>query len=689
MKKFIIFAVILSGLLVSISAFSQENLDVRAMSRQQIKSLTYEQLSSISMEDLMFISDKFGISIDDLLNQAITVSSKTALSPRETPGVISILTTDDIVNSGAVDLADLLRLIPGIYFGMDVDGIIGMFMRGNWGLEGKVLFLIDDMEINENMYSVMPLINHIPASQISRIEVIRGPGSALYGGYAELGVIKVTTRSGQELNGNEVAGVIGSFGKNINRTGVDVATGRQVGHSSYSVMGSWSKIDRAGGTFSNFDGDTYNMEEGWSDSKNLMLNMKYNYKGFDANVLYNDYAVVPTTYEVQNDNRFRSFLSQVRYSFQPTNTLKITPGIFFKRQTPYWLEDKSAESDWFYKRTVNQTTGSVDMVWMPSSKIQLLAGVGHRFDRAVISDEEKEVVGEPFYNDKFTLLHQNTFAYAQGSYSGSWGNLFAGFRFENHSVTGSNIAPRLGYTKVFNRFNLKYLYSHAFRSPSIENVNTNRSINPEKTIVNELVFGYRFSDHFYGSLNLYDIIINDPIVYEFDYENNVEGYVNEGKTGTTGLEFELRAMYEKWTANISYSHYDASRNNKTDVYRVMLPSGDNNRLMKGAPAHMIHLVSSIKLKPNLTLNPAFSWYSEQYGYVASPDFQSKSEAYLIADLNLQMKHVMVKNFDVTVSLRNLFDAKYQYIQPFVMEGDGERPIPGRPFEAVVRLKYRF
>jgi hypothetical protein len=54
-----------------------------------------------------------------------------------------------------------------------------------------------------------------------------------------------------------------------------------------------------------------------------------------------------------------------------------------------------------------------------------------------------------------------------------------------------------------------------------------------------------------------------------------------------------------------------------------------------------------------------------------------------------MHHVLVKNFDVAFSLRNLFDAKYQYIQPFVMEGNGEKPIPGRPFEAMIRLKYRF
>lgn len=197
---------LLAAILLSISVYGQDTLEVRKLTRQQIRALSYDQIIELSLEDLLYISNTFQLSIDDLLEQSSTVSSKTALSARETPGIVSILTADEILNSGAEDLSDLLRIIPGIYFGQDVDGVTGIFMRGNWGHEGKVLFIIDNMELNENMYSVTQLFNHIPTAQIEKLEVIRGPGSALYGGYAELGVIKITTKSGDLLKGVELQG---------------------------------------------------------------------------------------------------------------------------------------------------------------------------------------------------------------------------------------------------------------------------------------------------------------------------------------------------------------------------------------------------------------------------------------------------------------------------------------------------
>jgi len=689
MKNFSSILLIISILLLSLSAWSQELLDVKSMSRKQIKSLTYEQLIDISLEDLLYISEKFGISIDDLLEQSISVSSKTNLTSREAPGIISVLTAQEIENSGAEDLADLLRTIPGIYFGMDVDGVTGIFMRGNWGHEGKVLFLIDDMEFNENMYSVTQLINHIPASQINRVEVIRGPGSALYGGYAELGVIRVITHSGEELQRTELSGAVGSFGRGLNRTGFDFSTGQKVGNSSYSLMGSWSGIDRSGGSFTDFNGDTYNLEEGWSDSKNLFVNMKYAWKGLETNMIYDDYSVVPTGYETQNQNRFRNVFSQVKYAFQPSKTFKITPSVFFKSQTPYWFEDPSEEDYWFYKRTANQLTGAVDLIWSPSAKTQLLAGTGYRFDQAKISEDEQENVGETFYNGEFTINHQNLYMFAQGSYSGKLGNVFAGIRFENHSITGSNIAPRFGYTGVFGRFNIKYLYSHAFRSPSIENVNLNQDIDIEKTFVNEFLLGYRFTDHLYGSLNLFDIIIKNPIIYLYNYENDEEEYFNDTQTGTSGFETEFRFFYEKWSTNLSYSYYNSSFHNETDAYRVVLPTGEISYLMKGVPAHMVHMVSSVRVRKNIFINPSFSWYSAQYGFINSPDEQGKADPYLLADLSLQVRNVLVKNLDVSLSFRNILNSSYGYIQPVGISCDLESPMAGRPFEVALRLKYKF
>jgi outer membrane cobalamin receptor len=667
---------------------AQQNSDIRNMSRKEIKALSYVQLLELSLEDLIYVSDKMGISIDDLLEDPTTVSSKTAMGTRETPGIVSILTKTDIENSGAQDLSDLLRTIPGIYFGMDVDGVSGIFMRGNWGHEGKVLFLLDDMELNENMYSVTQIFNHIPASQISRIEVVRGPGSALYGGYAELGVVKITTHQGHDLNATQISAVGGTFGSGVNRNGFGFKTGAKHGNSTYSLMGSWNRQDASKGDFIDFYNDVYELQDGWLNSRNTFLNLKYSWKQLETQFVYDDFSIVPTGYEDQNPNRFRNYLSMARYSIDAGKNIRITPGVFYKSQTPYWFENLDEETFWFYKRTAHQFTGSVDMEWNAFPQFQVIAGSGYRYDHAQISEAEQESVGEQFYNDEFSIHHQNIFAYAQANYSSWLGNIFAGSRLENHSVTGVNIAPRLGYTRVFNKFNLKYLYSHAFRSPSIENVNINPDIKIERTLVNELALGYRFNNHYYASVNLYDIVIKDPILYGYDYENDEENYFNDLQTGSNGFEFEMKSMYTRWNAGISYSYYDASRHNKSEVYSVITPSGHMARMMKGVPTHMVHFNASVRILRDTWLSPKFSWYSAQYGFINSAQVQEKADPYLLADINLMMRNLFVRHLNVGISLRNIFNQSYGYIQPIGIAGYAEKPMPGRPLEALLNVSYR-
>src|SRR3954471_7742222 len=81
------------------------------------------------------------LSLEDLLNTPTTVASSKATKLRETPGVVTVVTRDEIRASCAADLIDVLMLVPGFTFGVDVIGAVGVAFRGNWGHEGKVLLL--------------------------------------------------------------------------------------------------------------------------------------------------------------------------------------------------------------------------------------------------------------------------------------------------------------------------------------------------------------------------------------------------------------------------------------------------------------------------------------------------------------------------------------------------------------------
>src|SRR5688572_19420697 len=74
--------------------------------------------------------------LQKVLNQNLTVSSAKALTTRETPGIISLVTAEEIQNSGARDLIDVLRLVPGFEIGQDLQFVLGIGLRGSWANEG-------------------------------------------------------------------------------------------------------------------------------------------------------------------------------------------------------------------------------------------------------------------------------------------------------------------------------------------------------------------------------------------------------------------------------------------------------------------------------------------------------------------------------------------------------------------------
>ena len=83
----------------------------------------------------------FEMSLEDLMKVEVTVASKKALTTRESPGIVTLITEEEIRNSGAQDLIDILKMVPGFDFGVDVEGVVDVAVRGNWahGREGVII----------------------------------------------------------------------------------------------------------------------------------------------------------------------------------------------------------------------------------------------------------------------------------------------------------------------------------------------------------------------------------------------------------------------------------------------------------------------------------------------------------------------------------------------------------------------
>ena len=128
--------------------------------------------------------------------ETVTSATRHAQPLEHSPSAITVLTREDIEASGARTLPEALRLVPN----MDVQ-----FFRPMWyavGIRGRstsnpdaMLLLIDGRDANvEFMGTPLWAVQHFSMDDVERIEVIRGPGSALYGANAFTGVVQVITR---------------------------------------------------------------------------------------------------------------------------------------------------------------------------------------------------------------------------------------------------------------------------------------------------------------------------------------------------------------------------------------------------------------------------------------------------------------------------------------------------------------
>ena len=151
------------------------------------------------------------MSLDDFLATQFDVATKKGQTVREAPGVITVISRDEIAALGARDLLDVLLMVPGFVPAADASGSISAGFRGLWANDGRQLVMVDGQEFNDRFYTNVRMNNRFPIDQIERIEIIRGPGSVIYGGYAEMAVINIVTRNPDTQNGVAVTQTLGMY----------------------------------------------------------------------------------------------------------------------------------------------------------------------------------------------------------------------------------------------------------------------------------------------------------------------------------------------------------------------------------------------------------------------------------------------------------------------------------------------
>ncbi|MBK6689730.1 MAG: TonB-dependent receptor [Deltaproteobacteria bacterium] len=172
----------------------------------------------------------------EVYDEVVITASRRAQSPIDAPNAVTILTEEDIRLSGARTLPDLLRRVPG----MDVMAMsytdYNVAMRGfNRRIANKILVLIDGRTAYADFLGGTQWRTFtIDLLDIERVEVVRGPGSAIYGAYAYTGIINIITKRPADIRGStaQLGGGNGrrvdsayQYGMNKGPVGVRVSAG--------------------------------------------------------------------------------------------------------------------------------------------------------------------------------------------------------------------------------------------------------------------------------------------------------------------------------------------------------------------------------------------------------------------------------------------------------------------------------
>jgi len=643
------------------------------------------------------------VSASDESHATSSVASFAATRLKDSPAVVTVISGEDIRATGARDLIDILYLVPGYFMGVDTEGVVGPGFRGLWGHEGKILLMIDGKEMNELLFSNMQLGNEYPVELIERVEVVRGPGSVIYGGSAELSVINVVTRGVQGATDGLVALTYGQmtgasrFGDGYGRRKF-TASGRLVVDAVPGLSGFASlSLGQGQRSVRNFVDNNLAVGsmEGNSALNPAVVQAGLGFRNLQASFLYHHMAMTSISgagavIDSPLPVYFDSFSSELVAAFRPSNRFEIVPRFNYTYQRPWHAPNRD---DFFYDKSAQRARARLLGRWAPLDELQLTVGGDSIFDSAKVLGPTDVGVETPFGLDSTTVAYQTYGAYAELFSENPILNIAAGARYDHMSTGASALVPRIVLQRSFGVLTLKGLYSQSFRAPGIENINAGRDLQPERTRIFEFDGTVDITPQQRLSANVFDCAIDAPIAYSFDPVLNFESYHNLGRQGTRGFEVSYRVRTAAARLEANYSFYRPTVADNTPPYDV---AGHPEQFL-GAPAHHASVRATFRplegfgISPTaIFLGPTFS-RGPDVDPTATPVVRTAVElpAQLLANLFIYHDNVGMKGLTVGVGVYNIFGADFHYVHASTATfytGD-HAPLPGLDREVMLRITY--
>ena len=635
------------------------------------------------------------------------------------PAIATVITADELDAVGATTLSEALRLVPGINVMYRPQGDLIVFrgIQSESNFNPEVLILLDGVSQNDIHFgSQRKYISQIPWQNVARIEIIRGPGSALYGADAFAGVINIITKPLTDVDTTEVRLRGGSFdtteGRFLHKGQwgiIDSVFSLQLrttdGHTPYTEEDAQTAWDRIFGTSASLAPTKANS---WIDDYNILWDLSKNEWRLRLRTRAHELGGVGLVGALDRDGKSKSNLYSIDLRYQnPTFSdhwsvqwdlnlfdyktsaydTRLFPAGAFGGTFPDGVRDEPAFSE-------SRERTEVSAIYSGFEKHATRIGAGVEFGRVYNIQEFRNYtlapsglpLPAPFMelteNELYSQENdrRNLFVYGQDEWSlaRDW-TFTSGLRYDKYSDFGSVTNPRLALVwATRNDLTTKFLAGRAFRAPTLFDIygqNTpsikgNTTLNPVTIDTYELAFDYRPRPVVRTGINVFYYDISDTI----GVTQTPLGTFSANTLGQIGRGFEWTIRWEilsTLTLNGYYAHQDSElkESHKDPGY---------------APQNSVNVRLDWRFLPGWHVNTNVIWVADRKR--PPNDLRPPTGDYTTVDLTLRYKPPR-SHLDFGLSVFNVFDTDARDLS----DSPGNLPfdlrLPRRSIFAEVRINW--
>lgn len=614
------------------------------------------------------VPDLGGGDLDSLLNLQISSVAKYDQTTQEAPASVTLLTDEDIRNYGYNDIGELLNAVRDFYITFDRNytylGVRGYGRPTDYN--NRVAVMVNGVVLNENLWGAAPIgteLYGLNIDAVERVEIIRGPASALYGNYPMLAMINIVTHTGKSHDGLDLSAEQGSYGKwqgsadfaHITKGGLDIAVSGRAG----KLAGQRLYYEEYDDSITQGIADKLDWSNWWG------MNARLSYKGWIVQGFTAGRTIgVPTAAygSIFADSRF---VVSDRYSFLETEwNRELDPKTAVAAKAwGYNYHDRGAypldSADGGYQ------TDGVNGLWA-GAELRLRHDLGTRNRLVAGLDAQRVFQADYFllYPDEDSTLYDKHVSYSTYAafVQDEWQpakpiSIIAGVRLDKLYLNILALSPRFAVNYfASSKTTFKLLYGRAFRAPNAYEANIedptyikgNPNLRAEYIRSLELVYEQRLGRQQYVSASGYYQDINHIIDQVLDPVDSLLQYQNIDRSGGFGASAEWQGRFQGGlNSYASYSFADM-RNYQSRSW------------LTNSPRHIFKAGLTIPILRHFRLSPEMVMQS---GRLTVYDTETKAFAYLSCQLLVApqvQRPSFLSRVQLAVKVRNLLDTDYRY-----------------------------